>query len=733
MSKLNKIRGAQAPHAQAKQLFGEQIKNGGASFVGADTTNNLISMESLNGAQAQNLVSAYEEMQDTIRQTLQGVGLEGFDDVGLQAGAVAAMAAGNPAAYAEQAYNGRASADGATLVDPVTMGDAGAIDTREVAALEAFDDRELREHLPTSIVFNVYGARQDEFAEAFYPTVVVTPDQAGLDVSVSRMLVFSEVRRATGAAANFNKKNLIDAAVDATILADEHTALVPARLSDNSNASFFVPSTLVASYFKDVAGVAVPTAPLAMGKTVDLIGISQYQPLIGAGILDSTDSLDARIVLQRLILQVAAGEAGVAFNVERLPRASFVKSVEGNYREMNLQFATQDLVINAGTRQVDGSTVAEFADITSNNYTVRLSVAVNGTANVEIGNVKLFASAIEVASITDASGNLVSTAGGAGATIKAALEAMTIAGYELKAARTNANRRTRGLILDTTVETERYTIPLGSPISVPSPASSNRDAADLKALIAASRIRNSNNAVTTLLNSAASLKAYLAGPKRKDALPQVGGIGRFLVEPFFEEHDLDLELSINSIKSHEKAADVSAVLINAIRDVSYRMYRDSRYRAALDALTAGTGAEPTLVVGTDEVLVRHLMVDGDTRTFGAGFKSFEIVASKDRRVANKIFITFRRDEAKSAADALSFGTHAWIPELASTIVVSRNGATTKETMVQPRSLHVTHLPILAQINVQNLSKVLADRIDQPAVATDVTNPYLAGLTTPVQP
>ena len=46
-----------------------------------------------------------------------------------------------------------------------------------------------------------------------------------------------------------------------------------------------------------------------------------------------------------------------------------------------------------------------------------------------------------------------------------------------------------------------------------------------------------------------------------------------LVEPFYEYHLLDLAKSVNSTKSHEKAADVSAVLVNAIRDVAYRMYR----------------------------------------------------------------------------------------------------------------------------------------------------------------
>lgn len=717
------------------------INSQGESFGNAEQTTALLSLESLAQPQANAVATHFDEVAAQIGTVMSQIGFESFDestpegkarrDVALSAGAVAAMAVGNPLAYAQKAYGGVASPEaGVTLVEPQLAGAAGRMDYRDRASMEAFDDRELREHLPYSIAFNIFASRQDEFSERFYPTTVVTPDQAGLDVSVSRMLVFNEVKHAvSGKAANFAKKNLIDAAVDASILADESTRLVPVVLDDDSNAAYFVPEAVVAASVTKIAGVDVPTAPLVMNKEVDLLGISQYAPLIGAGLIDNTDSVDARVVLAALYLQITDDAAGYKFNTSRLARSAFVKSVEGNYREMNLQFSTRDLILDKDSKAVDNSANAAFAGIVSGQYTVRVAVDVNGVLNVETGTLKVYASGLTVASITDSSGNDVSTSAGAGATIKAAVEACTIAGYDLQANRTNANRRTRGHLIDTTVETERYTIPLGSPLSVPSPASSQRDAADLKALITAARLRNSNNAVTALLNYADSLKAYVKGPKRKDIVPAVQGMGRYLVEPFFEEHTLDMLLSTNSIKSHEKAADITSVLVNAIRDVAYRMYRDSKYQAALDALSGGAGETPTLLVGTDQVLVRHLIVSGDTRTFGTAFEKAAVVASLDRRMAGKIVLSFARDKA-DGPDPLTFGAHAWIPELTSSVMVNRNGATIKEAMVQPRTLHINNLPVMAVINVINLSQVLADRVKAPVTGPSTANPYLDGLTTP---
>lgn len=709
------------------------INNQGADFASAEQTRQLVSLESLDSRQAASLEAHVESIVSTLGGDFDTLGLESFQqstpagkrarDVAMAAGAVAAVAAGNPVAYARQALSMEAQAPrGGSLVEISRDG----MDYRDQIANESFDQRELAEFMPYSIAFNVFASRQDDFSEAFYPTTVVTPDQAGIDVTVSRVLVFNEVRHAlTGKQIDFAKKNLIDAAVDYTVLADESTKLVPYRNPDDSTAAMFIPEASHGGSLVKLAGIDVPTAPLALGAAIDVLGLSQYAPLIGAGVYDNSDSLDVRLGVDALYLIPATGEKAVKFDVSGLPRSGFVKSVEGNGREMALNFQVDGIIINKDTKAIDASTVIEFATIVTNDWTVRLSTLVSGQANVEFGNVTVYNSPLKVASIYAADGTEVSTSGGAGATLKAALEAMTLGGYDLRANRTNSNRRTRGLMLDTTYQVERYPIPLGAPITVPAPASGQDDAADLKALIAAARQRNSNNAVTALFNYSSQLKTYVSAPKVPNQIPQIQGMGRYLVTPFYEEHTLDLDASINSIRSQDRAADVSSTLVNAIRDVAYRMYRDSRLQAALDQLGGGSGEVPTLLVGTDQVLIRHLMVAGDTRTFGTAFDTAEIVSTLDARMKNKIVLTFKRKNS-DGPDPLSFGTHAWIPELTSTMPVNRNGATIKETMVQPRTIHFNNLPVMAVINVLNLSKVLADKIVQPATDTDTTNPFLTG-------
>lgn len=718
-----KGRDNETPLSQLVAALKTDVQASGGSFADPTYANGLVSMESLNAHEVDELQRAHGDIVDTLRNAFIQVGMESFNDgmdASLAAGAVVAMAAGNPSSYARAAYNSKAlGAEGR----PVVEIDGAGMDFRDNVAMEAFDERELREYLPYSIVFNVQASRQDEFAETFYPTTVVTPEQAGLDVTVRRTMVYNAVRHATsGAATNFEQKNLIEAAIDYTILADESTALVPYKNVDGSADASFVAASLVPSTLRTIAKVDVPTAPLVVNKEISLLGLSAHPGLIGAGIIDHSDAIDNGMGLQNIYLQGAATDDGAGgtvpgavlkFNVERLPRSGFVKSIEGSGRELNLNFKSSDLVINKDKTAVDGIVPTPLMDaIVAGQYTVRLKVNVNGEANVQYGNVKVYASQVEVDSIQDVDGNEVGLSGGDGAAIVAAFAGMTVIGYDLKAFRTNSNRRTRGLLLDTLDLTERYSIPLGAPISAPSPTGSNRDARDLEALISAARVRNSNMAVTRLLSYADTLKAYVGSTQRKDVVPSIEGMGRYLVKPFFEEVELDLDAKIDSIRDQDRAADVSALLVNQIRDISYRAYRDSGYQPALNATPMG-GQTPVLLIGTDVVLERHLQVVGDSRTFGISFPEFKIVSTFDGRMKDKIVLAFTRKSEGAGPDPLSFGTHAWIPELASSVQVNRDGATYPEAMVQPRNLHVNHLPIMAVINVKNLDKVLTTQTNQP--------------------
>lgn len=749
-----KLKGSNAsPMRSLIDAIDSTISNRGQDFVSVDNTRQLVSMESLDSMSATGLQNRFDTVRQLIRSELQrgnalGLGMEDLAaadagdaeaaarvETALDAGAMAAMAAGDPVAYAQAAYNGGvAAAPGVKIVDTLADGVAPAgMDYRPNVAMESFNDQELREHLASSVVFNIFASRQDDVAEMLFPTVVVPVDQAGLDMTVARMQVFNEVRhKASGAKIDFGKRNLIDAAVDHTILEGQSTRLVPVVLENGDNADKFVDDAIAGEYTIPVAGFEVPTAPLAVDKDIDLIGISQFAPLVGAGVIDHSDDVDARVVLESLVLWTGAG-AGVQFPTARLARSAFNKTVEGNSRLVGLQFTSTDLVIDKDTKAIDGTDVTAFAAIVSNNLTVRLAVNVSGELNVEFGNIKVWAAKVGVETIQDANGVVISKTSGVGATVVSALAGLTVVGYTILANRTNANLRTRGHLLDTVYETQRYTIPLGSPLSITSPVASGgaRDAADQKALIAAARTRNTNNAITALFATADQLRAAVRGPKHIDGtVSGVGGLGRFLIDPFFEEHELDLVASINSISSAEKAMDISAVLVNAIRDIAYRMYQQTKIQVAIDQMTGTAGQAPMLLIATDQVLIRHLMVAGDTRTFGTVFDKAMVKSSTDRRLRNKIVITMSVTGVEGA-HPLTFGTHAWMSELIGLMPISRNGATTKEATVQPRTLHINNLPALAIIDVKGLTKVLIDKIETPKIAAaGAQNVYLDGLRQP---
>lgn len=712
----------------------QTIRNEASEFSDEESAKSIISLENLSDAQHQNFTHSFESMMNKIEDHWKDHLPNGdkLTEAQKAAGAIVAMSYAAPGAYAEKAYSVNVSQEkGVTVIDPVMFGGAGSHDFRMKASMEAFDEQELRQHLPFSIAFNVQAARQDEFSESFYPTVVVTPDQAGLDVVVRRTLVYNEVRHSlTGGSVDFNRKNLIDAVIDHTILASESVRAVPVYVSGTNNAHFV--TALATAYTID--NTTFQTAPLKMGVEHNLLGLSSHPGLTAAGVLDNTDSLDARIHLENIYVDLTGGgpnkvigtgtddvSGTVALSVDRLPYSAFVKPVENNYRVMTLNFVTEELVLSASTPDTAG--VALSAGIGATYFTanpnahVKLKVKLNGSVNVEFGNIEVHAASIAVVSVWEkdpSDGTFTNISNDAGGTLatqlldaQAQLGAFVISGYDVWSTRSNQNRRVRGLIVDTTEQVERHTVMMGSPITVLSPVTSNRDASDLTAAVAAARIRNSNQAVTTLGNYAETLELLVQNRDRNLPISDIEGAGRWLVRPFFEKVELDLVASVNSVKSHERALDVSATIVNAIREVAYRMYRESGYQVALDAVTGGTGEKPTLIIGTDPVLAKHMQISGDTRLAGVAL-DYKIVTSMDQRVYNKIYLAFVRP-GQTGPDPLSFGTHVWIPELAATVQVSRGGSTVKEAQVQPRNRHINNCPILGYIEVTGLKEAVTEK------------------------
>ncbi len=72
-------------------------------------------------------------------------------------------------------------------------------------------------------------------------------------------------------------------------------------------------------------------------------------------------------------------------------------------------------------------------------------------------------------------------------------------------------------------------------------------------------------------------------------------------------------------------------------------------------------------------------------------------------------MTFVRD-GQAGPDPLSFGFMAWMPELATSLPMTREGALVNEVMVQPRYLHINTCPILMLIKVKNLGTAVAGKV-----------------------
>ncbi len=688
-------------------LLRDQVE--GRQIVTTGVARAALSTESLQADQANALYMAANELSTSLESIAAELGLESrLTQAQIDAGTIGGILAGDFRGFLSHKSDfPMVSTESMGVVQ--SFGIEDALSDRSFA-LEAYDERENRNAVIYSIAYNMQAARQDEFGETFFPTLVMTPDQVGFGITVDLMMVYDGIERnISGNFEDFKKKNIIRAVADPTVLRKEQTKIIPVHRAQSVDK--FVAPGIMAPATILLEGESIVTAPLAVGKKVDLLGLSQTDSLLAAGIMDQSDSIDPYINLQQVYLTVTDGTDTdvLKVNVSNLPLSNFTYSTQNNYRVMTLNFATTSVLVNKDTVQADGSALVALAGVVTNDLIMRLELQLSGSVNIETGETTVFGNLVSVHTVQDANGNLLDQTVAPQNAIVGFIGGSTIVGYDLTAYRTNMNRRQRGQLIDVTKYTQLYNVPLRSPITAMHPTSTDAqtDASDVQALITTTRIRTSNESVTNLINTASILSEYVDSRDQTGVGPDVLGVGRFFVRPTYFYEAIDMNLVVDSIKSHERAQDTQAALVNKIRDYAYRMYRDSEYKAAADALAGGISPTPVVVIGTDPVIARYLNVTGDLRTLGGEF-DVRIVSTLDNRVKGKIFITFGSfDESRNVApNPLNFGNLVWAPELVLTANISRNGQISKETVVSPRYNFVVHLPVMTVLDIEGISDIL---------------------------
>lgn len=596
-------------------------------------------------------------------------------------------------------------------------GNYGYMDSN--ASLEAFDARNLDTLRGYNVLFAFASAQQDEFSETFFRTVTLNPDSAGLEVSIQRTVVMKEaIHPETGQYTGWDYKNLLDAVTDPTILQDNTTRIYPKIIvGDAKSEELFTPAADVAPY-ETIAngGAVIMTAPLRPGAQIPLMGIGHNDKIPGR--LDQTDSLDHNITVTKLYFKVttAAGTSVIPFDTSALMGNNFLKSQQYRDRRVNLDFDVRDLVVTGQTLDISGAPAVALGPLAAapyDNVTIKLRASIHGDGDLQFGRITVGKAEAQIgeARHVDADGTYdVITDETTLDQLKAIFTSIDLVGYEVKAFRSNLNRRQLGLLIDSVTERVRYMVPLSAPISLQTPITDTATANDLAAPLNAVRLRNSINAVTKIIEVRDTLRQVVPQISYRsptDAAPQVEGFARLMVRPALYEDKVNVADIIASTRSQDRYNDVVAVIVNKLRYGINHIYTESRYQPAADAINGTAGEKPTVVIGTDPTTAAYLMTQGDPRVvFNFEHK---IVVSYDARMRGKIVASFVRPGVNDV-DVLSFGVMANIPELVTNAMLNYGGSNTQVTQVQARTLHVALLPVMVWLEIEGLESAAAGRV-----------------------
>lgn len=593
--------------------------------------------------------------------------------------------------------------------------DVGEVSQQLSLATESYDPQKLNNAVYFSIVHNLAAATQDAFAEAFFPTITIAPEQSGIDVVVQFTSIYKEFTRSIkGTPDKFNRVPLAKSLYDNSIMGIDKFKVVPVY-RENQNKDLFLESE---KYENDSTGDVILTAPLLFGKEVSLLGLSQTDALLAKGEMDQTDALDRAIFLDKIYVELTKTDDSTKeiFAIPTSlykPHSGFTYMVNGHTKNLSLNFKVDSVVINTSTTRTSKDAESVVLKALPENHTATLEIVLNGQASVQDGNIVVYGASIKVLEFRNAAGQVISSSDSNYANLKTCFDTIALKGYEVEAYRTNSNIRSRGRVVTSDAYAHRFEVPYRSGITAQFPTHSltgtDGDANSQVVLDQTNALAaiSSAYAVKTIMDTAATLKA-----STHNGLT-IGnnffGIGQYLVDPYFNHATFDLSSVVDSLESSERDDDVRASLRQRILNEVMDMYIKSNYAIALESVNGALmeGQKIGVVVGTDPNIKRLIVKDQDRFDLNSQFECL-VVSSLNPVVRGQVFIAFTIFDAStrnSVVSPLSFGNRVFSPSISYEVTKSDNGAVSRELHTQPRFLHIVHLPVLSQLTISDVKGV----------------------------
>jgi hypothetical protein len=588
--------------------------------------------------------------------------------------------------------------------------------------LENYNEKSQRDFRVVTVGYNLAASRQDEFSERIYPTTVINPIEGGVVQVLPYIAVMKDVHHAVNGARWKNEEvNMVEAYRDPSILDDNATDLIPAIDPAGTNLDFFVDPALVpAETIVNEQNLSIETAPLKPGIRIDLIGNSNANLLISAGMLEVSDTIDPAGRLKNLYVKFQ-GKV-IKFKVDRMPRAVFQPDLIGDTRGARIDFWTDDLSVSSITRTIDGVQTAAMTELAQREWVLRLSVDFNGNISTSKGDSRFGNGDVEVAAILNSDRRPVDTKTGAGKTLVDSITDLEIVGFDLHTRFTNTNRRQRGHLLQTRALQFRHPIPMHAPVTLPLSTMEEEGPGEVvKALTVNTNIRNSNNAVKTLLNYLAQLRELTGNGFNRPVINVYEGALAAVMRPTYYFERMHLPDMIDTLKSKDRWDDVCSAILNKVKGALFPAYRNSNIEAAFRVISGNQDERPMFLFCSDKEIANYLMTKGDDRTLGA-YLEYDIVSTNNELFDGKLVVVPTR-KTPVENDILSFGQFFYVSTIIADLPISRGGhQISREIAAIPFNLHINNIPFALEFEVTGFQEVMGH--------SQWNKPVVDGLNTP---
>lgn len=603
------------------------------------------------------------------------------------------------------------------LID-VAVGDA--VESRLLSA-EAYDERVNNSAILYSMQYNAQAALQEEATETWWPTITVPNDNAAFTIEVKRWFVYDAIeRQANGEVADWKRINIIRAARNPDLLNTNDTTGYPVFRTSSADQFWdkLVAGNVVTQTIKPDRNRTLVTAPLRPGITRDILGLSQTDEMLNAGPMNQTDSLDTKFTLRTIYVEFTdpadpTVKETYKFNTSVIPSSEYTYVLQGGYREMQLNFRTSDLMLDKNSKTHDNATPVLLAGLATTELMFRLETRASGNIDIQDGKEVLdpSASGVKPVSCWNSTKQELPLNAAPAAAIAAILATGKIIGYDLTYYLANSNRRLFGQLMDSRSERQMYYIPLRSPVSIQHPAhvDPSVDAIDIQALLTHTRFRLVNEGIRKIHETYGALTQFASANDGSIDPPNVLGVGRFYVKPVRKYLPLDVTATVMNLTSEDARTNIQAVIVNHIRQMGIEMFIESEYGPANSAMHGGVAPMPELIVLCSPDIEQYITVPGELRTMGGSPIPIRVVSHIDQTLSGRIYMTFGQFGANRNTEVvpLNSGNLFWSSELVLSGTISRQGASSRETMVQPRYFFLAHLPVMGLIEVTGIPGALA--------------------------